>query len=294
MPATKLKNKAVRLVPRSEGEDVAAASYPASQNGAAASSGLPPSSATEGGMTAGSSDRGLVATGVPPGYAFVPPFCQMGVLPLDSAAMQFQQQAFQQTGGFSPTTAAAAGYLQQQNFCLLRQDSQGPPGCFLPTPQFEQDLEQNFQRVPLMQQELDWHRQKLMSLEEELGSAKERLSQTEEAAAHFQEELERQRAEAQSYEATVRALRNGDGLEVFRQMSLDSLAKLSRQLSTQIGEKLCEQKQCEICYENNKDMFLNCGHMMCRRCVNQLSDNTCPFCKTVITRTTQAQGVFMD
>jgi E3 ubiquitin-protein ligase RGLG len=38
---------------------------------------------------------------------------------------------------------------------------------------------------------------------------------------------------------------------------------------------------CAICSENNKNIALGCGHLLCEQCVRKVK--SCPFCKRDIT-----------
>lgn len=47
-----------------------------------------------------------------------------------------------------------------------------------------------------------------------------------------------------------------------------------------------EATLCMICLERHRDMFLNCGHLVCSKCAAQLRN--CPACRVAVVRTTRA------
>jgi len=37
---------------------------------------------------------------------------------------------------------------------------------------------------------------------------------------------------------------------------------------------------CNICHQNEKNVFIDCGHTYCKDCINRVENNICPYCNT--------------
>ena len=48
-----------------------------------------------------------------------------------------------------------------------------------------------------------------------------------------------------------------------------------------LGERSVVEKECSICCDNKLDCTLNCGHVFCMKCAQELRN--CPTCRTSVT-----------
>ena len=149
-----------------------------------------------------------------------------------------------------------------------------------------------------LQQTLDQVKSKLQERQQQLKNIQQDIKTKQDARDKCRKDLKATNDSIEKLRILIRKENSSSSPAVVKVLEEDRDFERARVISLfEVNEKLTrernsEQNLCDICKENEKDVVIQCGHRMCKSCLDSWclrnpNNQVCPFCKLPIQTVTR-------